>query len=110
MASVYKRNDLYYIKFYENGKRVRRSLGTSSKRQAYKLKEQIERQLAEGKFDVNRVDTDVAVFWEEYLCWARMHKRPRTIEIETLCDMVTEKRDREAVFSENIQAVYKGKL
>ena len=33
-----------------------------------------------------------------------------TIEIETLCDMVTEKLEREAVFSGNIQAVLKGKL
>ena len=31
MASIYKRNNTYYIKFYEEGKRVRRSLKTSNR-------------------------------------------------------------------------------
>lgn len=84
MASIYKRDNVYYVKFYHKGKRVRRSLGTSKKSEALKIKEQIERDLATGKFVLEEVDTDVDVFWEEYLRWAQDHKRPATLEVEQI--------------------------
>jgi len=84
MASVYKRNDTYYIKFYENGKRVRRSLGTSSRNKALKLKEQIERELAAGKFRTEAIDMDVAIFWQKYIEWARLHKQPKTVRLDSM--------------------------
>lgn len=57
MASIYKRNNTYYVKFYENGRQVRRSLGTSTRRQALGFKEGIERDLANGKYTVEQRDT-----------------------------------------------------
>jgi len=84
MASIYKRNNTYYIKFYEHGRRVRRSLGTSNRNKALKLKEQIERQLAAGTYVADVLDTGIATFWTEYLEWAKLHKRPKTIEVETM--------------------------
>ena len=85
MASIYKRNNVYCIKFYQNGRRVRKSLGTKKKTEALKIKEQIERELAAGKYSLEEVDTDVETFWSEYWAWARDHKRPRTLELEQLC-------------------------
>lgn len=84
MASIYKRNNTYYIKFYEKSRRIRKSLGTSKRSEALRIKEQIERELAAGKFPLTEEDTDVDIFWKKYIEWARDHKRPRTIEIERL--------------------------
>ncbi len=84
MASLYRRDGVYYVKFYDNGKRVRRSLATSSRVQALKLKEHIERDLANGKFIVERKDSSIEMFWEEYLSWAENHKRPATIAGERI--------------------------
>ena len=84
MASIYKRNNVYCIKFYQNGRRVRKSLGTKKKTEALKIKEQIERELAAGKYSLEEVDTDVETFWNEYWAWAQDHKRPKTLEVEDL--------------------------
>ncbi len=84
MASIFKRNGVYYIKFYENGKRVRRSLGTSKRNQALQLKEQVERELANGKYQTERKDTPVEVFWPEYLQWAEAHKQRSSFETESV--------------------------
>jgi len=54
MASIYKRDNKYYIKFYESGSRIRRSLGTSNRNKALRLKEQIERELAAGQYRIER--------------------------------------------------------
>ena len=84
MASIYKRDNKYYVKFYENGRRVRKSLGTSKKSEALKIKEQIERELAAGKYPLEEIDTDIETFKGEYFRWARDHKRPNTIQLEEL--------------------------
>jgi len=42
MAGLIKRNDTYYLTYRENGKEVRRSLGTGSKRRAQQLKTEYE--------------------------------------------------------------------
>lgn len=84
MASLYRRNGTYYVKFYEDGKRIRRSLGTSNRSQALKYKEQIERELANSKFIVAEKDSPVDAFWKEYLRWAKNHKRPATLEAEKI--------------------------
>jgi hypothetical protein len=84
MASIYKRNNVYCIKFYQNGRRVRKSLGTKKRTEALKIKEQIERELAAGKYSLEEVDTDVETFWNEYWAWAQDHKRPKTLEVEDL--------------------------
>lgn len=84
MASIYCRDNVYYVKFYEHGHRIRRSLNTSNRREALKFKEQIERELAAGTYNVNQTDTIVDVFWEEYLNWASLHKRKSTVELERI--------------------------
>ena len=84
MASLYKRDNTYYIKFYERGRRVRRSLQTDKKSEALKLKEQVERDLAAGRFQLDAVDTPVEVFWPCYEQWAKDHKRPNTIAAEKM--------------------------
>ncbi len=84
MASLYRRGTTYYIKFYEAGRRIRRSLHTEKKSEALKIKEQIERELAAGKYQIERTDTHVETFWQRYLEWAKDHKRPNTIAIEEM--------------------------
>ena len=84
MASLYKRDNVYYIKFYERGRRVRRSLKTNKKSEALRIKEQIERKLATGRFQLDQVDTPVEIFWDGYLEWAKDHKRPKTIKTEKI--------------------------
>ena len=84
MASIYKRSNVYCIKFYQNGRRIRKSLRTRKKPEALKIKEQIERELAAGQYVLENIDTDVDVFWEEYSKWAKDHKRARTLELEDL--------------------------
>ena len=84
MASIFKRAGNYYVKFYHRGRRVRKSLGTSKKAEALKIKEQIERELAAGKYSFEEIDTDIDVFWDEYFKWAQDHKRPKTLEVEQM--------------------------
>lgn len=84
MVSIYKRDNTYYIKFYHKGRRFRRSLGTGKKSEALRAKEEIERELASGKYAIEKVDTDADIFWEEYFKWAQDHKRSKTVETEQL--------------------------
>lgn len=60
MASIYQRNGRWWICFYENGRKIQRSLKTKSKIQAKYLKNEIENRLSSGetlflnkKIDVN---------------------------------------------------------
>jgi len=84
MASLYGRKSVYFAKFYEDGKRIRRSLATSSRTRALKLTGQIERDLANGKSIVGRKDSRVTISGEEYLSWAEDHKRPAAIAAEKI--------------------------
>ncbi|HIJ74115.1 MAG TPA: site-specific integrase [Candidatus Hydrogenedentes bacterium] len=84
MAGLYKRNGVYYISYYEAGKRHMKSLGTRNRKDATKFKEAIERRLAQKKWLPETIDTPCKVFWDKYLEWAEAHKRPRTIETERL--------------------------
>jgi integrase len=84
VASIYKRDTTWYIKFYQKGRRIRRSLKTGKKTEALKLKEQIERELSAGRYQVDEVDTPIDEFWSSYLAWAKSRKRRKTIENESL--------------------------
>jgi hypothetical protein len=49
MGSLYKRGDIWWLKYYRNGKYIRESSGTSKKMVAKKLLDRREGEIANGK-------------------------------------------------------------
>ena len=77
-------NFRYYIDFYENGKRVCRSLKTSDEKTAELIVKDIEVKLGKGVwgFEERRAKKDISLkeFIDEYLEFSRANKAPRTYE------------------------------
>ena len=85
VASIYKRGDTWWVKYYERGKLVRQSLKTSNKRVAERERMAIESELLDPHRRVaEEKNPTVEAFWGEYLKWARLHLRDRTIEIQSM--------------------------
>lgn len=84
MASIYKRGETWWIKYYLNGKTARQSLRTTNKRVATREKQALEAKLLEPqRHALQDVNPEVNSFWQKYLAWAEDHNRPKTIEIKT---------------------------
>jgi len=85
MASIYKRGDTWWIKYYFNGKTVRESLKTTNKRVAQREKQAREAKLLDPYRDaIQERNPAVNVFWARYLAYAYDHLRESTVEIQTL--------------------------
>ncbi len=86
MATLFKRRGIYYGSFYQDGKRKKRSLGTSRLVLAKRQLQALEQKLLERKIKPPEEDSDYPadLFWSEYRQWAEQNKRPRTLEIEEM--------------------------
>ncbi len=85
MASIYKRDKTWWIKYYQNGKIVRESLRTTNKRIAERERQAREAELLTPHRQVReKKNPPVDLFWERYLEYAHQHLRDRTIEIQSL--------------------------
>ena len=84
MASIFKRNDVWWVSYYHNGKQVRKSLKTSNKRIAEREKQALESKLLEPHSMVPKEkNPSVEHFWAMYLEHAQTQFRPTTIEIQS---------------------------
>jgi len=86
MSHLYRRGEYWYIKYYQNRRPRYRSLGTKNHKHARAIQHQIDSRLDAGVLGIPEKgkDTDVSVFWQAYLNWARDHKRPNTISTESI--------------------------
>ena len=91
MSTLFKRGETYYLKFYVDGKRQRRSLDTSNKRQAEKAQREIDRGLADAKRKRARVPgsskkkagaVTLADLRAKYETWAPANVSKRTVEAQ----------------------------
>ena len=84
MASLFERNGIWWIQYYERGRRVRRSLNTTSKAKARREKIALEAKLIEPKrYAKSERNATVEEFWPEYLSWAREHLAASTVELQS---------------------------
>lgn len=88
MASIRKEGKVYYLYFRKAGKQYKRSLHTESKREAEKIKTQIEHELNTGKFflanyspQTKKKLSDLLI---EVIEYSKINKAPRTVEREQL--------------------------
>ena len=79
MASMYKRNGVWYVKYFENGKRVRRSLKTRSIARARAKVVEIEASLEAGRPVDHKRDSAVGEFTKAFLEHIQGEKRPHTV-------------------------------
>jgi len=85
MTSIYKRGDIWWLKYHQNGRVVRKSLKTTNKRIAQREKQACEAELlTPHRHTKEEKNPPIDVFWEDYLRWARDHKRPQSIQRETI--------------------------
>ncbi len=88
MSHLYKRKgtDSWYIKYYQDGRPHHKSLRTKSKRRAEAIQREIDRRLDNGIIAIPEKgkEIDVGAFWDRYLQWANDHKRPNTVNTETI--------------------------
>jgi len=86
VATLYKRGRVYYIQFYRNGRQHRFSLKTGNRALARRIKEEVERKLLLGEFDVREKQKPVPIdeFKRRYFEWAAQNKRPNTVSLEEL--------------------------
>jgi integrase len=80
MASMYRRSKTWYIQFFEDGKRRRRSLETTSIQRARKKVTEIEVALAEGRPITHKKDMPVDEFTKKYLVCIKRDKRPYSVK------------------------------
>ena len=90
MASIFKRGKIWYISYIDlSGKRIKRSLGTTSKKLAeLKLKE-VELALAKGKLGF-AIDIPLGEFSKKYLEWSKTTKSENTYktDIKAIKDLI----------------------
>ena len=84
MATLYKReNGTYYIKAFVDGKEIRRSLNTKSRKEAQKMRAEAERQIAEAQ--ITGRPSEVLNFkeaWDIYYAALQPHKKRKSIQCE----------------------------
>ncbi len=56
MGSLYKRGDIWWVKYYQNGKSIRESTGTEKEAEAKRFLKLREGQVAQGKSVVPHFD------------------------------------------------------
>lgn len=85
MATLYKReNGTYYIKAVVDGKEIRRSLNTKSRKEAQKMRAEAERQIAETQI-TGRPSSDTLNFkeaWDIYHAALLPHKKYQSLKTE----------------------------
>lgn len=75
--SVYKKNDIWYIDYYHNGKRVRESVGPGRQRDAEAALAKRKVQIKENRmFDANTVcDLIFSRMMNDFLAYAKIHRK-----------------------------------
>ena len=83
MTRLYKRNGVYYLDFVQNGRRKRKSLGTSDLRSARRIRKEIESQLDGPRLE-EAFPSDITLgdYIAEYLDWAKHNKAATTLTID----------------------------
>ena len=77
---VFRRGSLWWISYWLDGRRVRESLGTASKKVAIRLRDQKEEDLVLGRVSRRLKKVEVGQFLEEYIRHSKASgKRPKTI-------------------------------
>jgi len=86
MSHLYKRGEVWYVKYYQNGQPRYRSLGTESRKKARAIQREIDRRLDAGILPIPDKGKNPLLdeFWQLYLEWAESHKRPNTIYTERI--------------------------
>lgn len=77
MATIYKRNKIWYIHYIYNGKRIRKSVG-KSKRIAELALNDIELKLAQDHSGLFTKEITISKFFSEYENYIKVNLRPRT--------------------------------
>ncbi len=83
MASMYQREGMWYVKWFEKGKIYRKSLKTKSKQRARAKLVEIEKALENGTPVGQLKDMEIEAFTEAFHAYAERQKRPYTTK--TLC-------------------------
>ena len=78
MASLYKRNNIYWISFYKNGRHYCQSLKTKDRATANYLKSKIEQELTEGKYIIYEEEPACDKILKEYLKATEHYKTNKT--------------------------------
>lgn len=78
MGSVFKRGKYWYLDYYADGKRHRKSQGKHKKYAELRLKE-IELQIAREELKIPK-DAAIDEFFENFMAYAEAHVRPKTQE------------------------------
>ena len=79
MASLFLRDDTWWVQYYDRGRPRRESLNTKSKARAKREKVALEAKLLEpGRLVKDEQNALIADFWREYLFWASQHLEPAT--------------------------------
>lgn len=84
MSHLYRRNKIYWLAFYKNGKLYRQSLKTKDRSTANYLKSKIEQEVAEGKYILYDPNISCNKVFEEYQKSCQFHKTPDTHKDEGL--------------------------
>jgi len=80
MATLYKRGKIWWIDYYQDGKRIRKSLKTRNRTYAKYLCAQIEKELIEGVSVIPNTQAPLKEVLGEYLKWAKISKAPKTYD------------------------------
>jgi site-specific recombinase XerD len=78
MASLYKRNNVYWVSFYKDDKHYCRSLKTQDRSTAIYLKSKIEQEITEGKYIIHETDPSCDKILKEYLNATEHYKVKKT--------------------------------
>ncbi len=77
MSSLKKRGDVWYLYWYENGRKKGKALGTSKKREAQQRKIEMDAKNAKKKLGLP-TDIDIEVLSKEYLKNSKATKKYKT--------------------------------
>jgi integrase len=83
MASIYKRSQIWWIIYYENGRKIQRSLKTRDKTIAKFKKNDLENQLAKGDSPIPNFNISPYVVLEEYREFCKNRNKLQTISDDT---------------------------
>ncbi len=72
----------YYISYFVDGQRVRKTLGTDNATVARAVQKKIEEELILGTHNIKPRDASVEAFQEKFFEYAKARKRPKTVEID----------------------------
>jgi hypothetical protein len=79
MASVYKRNRIWYVDYRIDGKRIRKKIGPSKKVAELELKN-IELKLARGELEIVERKKKISDYVKEFTRFLEVNKKPKTTQ------------------------------